>query len=113
MQIKNAGVGRHLFYVLQISQSAKRGSDLMLVTDKQGRLQHVTQVCSCLHRPLDPKSQGPPEQQLTASLVIGIVSLVIGHVHGPVVYTNLTWGITLPAAHFVWMQCAMLLLNRT
>jgi hypothetical protein len=76
MQIKNAGVGRHLFYVLQISQSAKRGSDLMLVTDKQGRLQHVTQVCSCLHRPPDPIIQGLPRK--ATHRVTGI-----GNLHGP------------------------------
>jgi hypothetical protein len=46
-QVKNAGVGRHLFHVLQITQAAKARSDLMLVTDRQGRLQHVTQVGHC------------------------------------------------------------------
>jgi hypothetical protein len=44
LQIKHGGVGTHLFYVLQMQLPTHRPGEMMLVTDKQGRLQHVTQV---------------------------------------------------------------------
>ncbi|KAJ9517581.1 hypothetical protein QJQ45_025108, partial [Haematococcus lacustris] len=43
IEVKNGGVGTHLFYVLSIRRTSSAGR-FMVVTDKQGRLHHITQV---------------------------------------------------------------------
>ncbi|KAJ9517556.1 hypothetical protein QJQ45_025104, partial [Haematococcus lacustris] len=42
IEVKNGGVGTHLFYVLSIRRTSSAGR-FMVVTDKQGRLHHITQ----------------------------------------------------------------------
>jgi hypothetical protein len=58
VQVKNGGVGTHLFYVLQVQRPKEVQNNLMFVTDRQGRLQHVTQVgsgCMMSRRQVQPK----------------------------------------------------------